>query len=647
MSFLMCFSGSLQGYIIMKYYCLVFASIILLSNNLSALPHSHDLSSTVPTVPSSQSHNEETLWTCSMHPQIRSDKPGKCPICSMDLIPLDTYNDTNESRLQVKLSETAQKLAEIETSKVVREAAFAEIELSGKLETDETTSAKIVAHFPGRIEKLYADFTGMKVAKGMHLAEIFGSDVYLNQREILLASNQILKAEESKNNQQINEAKLLYDSVMNKMRVLGYTNQEIDDIIKNGKISDTFTLYSPTDGVIINKNVINGQYFAKGETLFEISNLNKLWLIADAYELDLPFLKYGQLVDFKIAAVPGKIFKGRVIYIDPILDSSTRATKVRVIVDNEEGLLKPGMYLTATVYSQLDANGIAKIESLKEKWISPMHPQIIKDGPGRCDICGIELVPAEKFIKNSNVNNELPLVIPATAPLITGKKAVVYVEKGLGVYEPKTIVLGPKVGNKYIVVSGLNEGENVVTKGNFKIDSELQIKVSNEGMLKLLDENVKNMKINLKPVNEEKENTVIIAVSAFYFDIQKTLSDDNLSASLKSYSLFKLYLNNLTTLQKSDFNKITSVDLSKILKIISALNEKSDIDTAREKFSNLTTALSPFLIHLNHFSKLYSFKFSCSMAFDGKGAYWFQDTKEIANPYFGISMRTCGTEESE
>lgn len=631
----------------MKYFYPIFASFTLLCGNLNALPHSHDSDNPVSTTesPTIKTHVEETLWTCSMHPQIKSNKPGKCPICSMDLIPLAAYNDTYESKLQVKLSKTAQKLAEIETSKVVREAAFAEIELSGKLEIDETTSSKIVAHFPGRIEKLYADFTGMKVTKGMHLAEIFGSDVYLNQREILLASNQILKAEESKNSQQINEAKLLYASVMNKMRVLGYTEQEIEDIVKSGKVSDTFTLNSSIDGVIIKKNVINGQYFTKGETLFEISNLNKLWLIADAYELDLPFLRYGQRVDFKIAAVPGKIFKGRVIYIDSVVDLNTRAAKVRVIVDNEEGLLKPGMYLTATIYSQLDANGIAKAESLKGKWISPMHPQVIKDGPGRCDICGMELVPAENLINESNTNDEFPLVIPASAPLITGKKAVVYVEKEPGIYEPKTIIIGSKIGNKYIVVSGLDEGENVVSKGNFKIDSELQIKSSNEGMLKLLDENAKEKNNKLKAIDNENSNTVIIAVSAFYFDIQKTLSEDNLPASLKSYTLFNSYVKNLTVLQKSDFDKITGVDLSKTVEMISNLNENSNIDTARDKFFDLTVALSPLLTHLKHLIKADSFKFSCSMAFDGKGAYWFQDTKEIANPYFGNSMKTCGSEE--
>ncbi len=450
-------------------------------------------------------HNENgkqhqvKIWTCAMHPQIRMNKPGKCPICGMKLIPLKEKHNNSSSNLTVSLSPNAVKLAEVQTSKVVRKRAYAELKLNGILDYDETSTANIVANFSGRVEALYANYTGMFVKKGVHLAAVFGGELYVDQREILIAHKSLITAEKENNPERKQELLQTYNSVMNKMRVLGFTKEQVEKIIKRGKLSDTVIIYAPISGTIIKKNIVQGQYFKKGDNLFIISDLKHLWLNLDAYEMDIPFLRYGQKVTFSINALPGKIFTGKIVFIDPIMNTKNRTSKVRVLVDNNDNMLKPEMFATGTVSVEIGDKGVIKAKSLKGKWISPMHPEIINDKPGNCPICGMKLVPAETMgFYTESSNNKLPLVIPSTAPLITGKRVIVYVELKPGMYEAREVVLGPKVGDLYIVNSGLKTEEKVVTNGNFMIDSELQIKSGNAGMISMFDD--KNPDVQAKPM---------------------------------------------------------------------------------------------------------------------------------------------------
>lgn len=425
-------------------------------------------------------HSAETktqIWTCAMHPFIRSNKPGKCPICGMTLIPLkEEKQDTGAAVLQ--LSPEAVKLAEVAVSQVERKAVQAEIRLIGKLEYNEPRTVTISARFPGRIEKLFLNYMGAYLNKGDHIAELFSPELYVLQRELIITKDNMEAAEKSKNKIAIKSMSLVFTAAKNKAKIWGITDEQINNILSKDVITQTLNLYSPITGVVIKQNFLQGQYFKEGDTLFVISDTTELWLMLDAYEQDITFLRYGQKVEFSVEAYPGEKFYGTVAYIYPVLNESTRTIKVRVVVNNKNGKLKPGMFAHAVVFAQLIEKAIVIAPDLKGKWISPMHPEIIKDEPGKCDICGIDLVPSEKFIQaDTNLNKKinLPLVIPSTAPLITGKRAVVYVENKPGVYEGREIVLGPKVGNFYIVNEGLKEGEKVVTNGNFKIDSELQI----------------------------------------------------------------------------------------------------------------------------------------------------------------------------
>ena len=453
----------------------IFAVLLLLAFLIRGCPAANTENKT-----EKHNHSIETkaeVWTCAMHPFIRSDKPGKCPICGMNLIPLkEEKQDTGAAVLQ--LSPEAVKLAEVEVSPVERKAIQAEIRLIGKLEYNEPRTVTISARFPGRIEKLFLNYMGAYLNKGDHIAELFSPELYVLQRELIITKDNVEAVEKSGDNSLIEHKKLIFISAKNKAKIWGITDEQINNILNQHIITQTLNLYSPISGVVVKQNFLQGQYFKEGDTLFVISDTTQLWLMLDAYEQDISFLRYGQEVEFSVEAYPGEKFYGTIAYINPVLNEDTRTVKVRVVVNNKNGKLKPGMFARAVVFAQVGEKNIIVSPDLKGKWVSPMHPEIIKNGPGKCDICGMDLVPAEKFIKSDTSLNKkinLPLVIPSSAPLITGKRAVVYVENKPGVYEGREVVLGPKVGNFYIVNEGLKEGEKVVTNGNFMIDSELQI----------------------------------------------------------------------------------------------------------------------------------------------------------------------------
>jgi len=413
------------------------------------------------------------VWTCSMHPQIKLPAPGKCPICGMALIPL--ADESSGGGAVVTLSEEARKLAEVAVAPVERKFVEADIRMVGKIAFDETRTAVITARFPGRIDALFVNYTGEKVGKGDHLAEVYSPELLLAQRELLLAIKSAKKKDDK-----VDSGQPLLRSVLTRLRRWGFPDKQIEGIIQKGVISERLVLYAPIGGVVTEKRAVLGMYFAEQDKLFTIADLSRLWLNLDVYESDLKWLWFGQEVVFEAEAYPSETFKGSIVFISPVLDDATRTVAVRVDVDNQDGRLKPGMFVRAVAKARVAANGRAVADSLKGKWISPMHPEIIKDGPGFCDICGMPLVPAEQLLAGAQdaATATAPLVIPDTAPLLTGKRAVVYVELPgkPGSYEGREVELYGRAGDYYIVKSGLKEGENVVVNGNFKIDSAAQIR---------------------------------------------------------------------------------------------------------------------------------------------------------------------------
>jgi Cu(I)/Ag(I) efflux system membrane fusion protein len=426
----------------------------------------------------SKASSQQQMWTCAMHPQIRQPKPGKCPICFMDLIPVAMEEGQVEAR-QIVFSEDALKLMEIQTTLVERKFVEAEVRLVGKVEYDESRVKEISAWVPGRIDRLYVDFTGILVSKGDHMVYLYSPQLLSTQAELLQAVKAVKETGPDTSELIRRSSLATAEASKEKLRLLGLQKEQIEEIEKTGKPTDHLTIYAPIGGIVIARHANAGDYVETGAKIYTIADLSELWVKLDAYESDLAWLRYGQEVEFTTEAYPGETFKGTISFIDPVLNPMTRTVKLRVNVANPDGRLKPEMFVRAIVRTKVAAGGMAMDENMAGKWICPMHPSVVKTGPGQCDICGMDLVTTESLgYVSAKEPNEAPLVIPATAPLITGTRAVVYVRlegKEKPTFEGREIVLGPRAGDYYLVKEGLSEGEQVVTNGNFKIDSALQI----------------------------------------------------------------------------------------------------------------------------------------------------------------------------
>lgn len=366
------------------------------------------------------SHTEEsaaTIWTCSMHPSIRMDEPGKCPICAMDLIPLVQGGSASADPDAIRMTEAAAMLAKVQTTVVSRQKPVREVRLYGKVQTDERQLQNQVSHLSGRIEKLYASFTGETITSGQPLARIYSP-------EIITAQQELLEAARTKTIQPA-----IYEAAKEKLRQWKLTDQQIESIENSGTVQSTIEIVSNTTGVVIERLVNEGDYVSRGTILYRIADLSKVWVLFDAYESDLQFLRQNDRLKFSLKAWPGTEFTGTIAFIDPVIDPLTRVAKVRVEADNRSGRLKPEMFATGIVRSALSGQG-----------------------------------------------NEV--VIPRSAVLWTGRRSVVYVKQP-GSEEPvfrmREITLGPGLADSWLVKEGLSEGEEIVTNGTYSVDAAAQL----------------------------------------------------------------------------------------------------------------------------------------------------------------------------
>ncbi|MDK1020157.1 MAG: efflux RND transporter periplasmic adaptor subunit [Candidatus Hydrogenedentes bacterium] len=424
---------------------------------------------------------EISHWTCSMHPEINLPRPGQCPKCGMPLIPVKKGSQAmGEGFRTFTTSESAKALMNIQTMPVERRFATAEIRMVGKIDYDETKLGYITAWVPGRLDRLYVDYTGIEVNKGDHLVYLYSPELLTAQDELHRAAEAVARLRPDSSRVLVQMAKSNLEAAREKLRRWGLAEEQIDEAEEKGISSDHVTIYAPMGGTVIERFGQEGMWVTTGTRIYTVADLSEVWVKLDAYESDLTWLHYGQKVTITTEAYPGETFEGRIAFIEPTLDATTRTVKVRVNVPNANGKLKPEMFVRATVLAQAATRGRVMDPGLAGKWIGPMHPEIVKDGPGTCDICGMDLVRAEElgYVPLDISEDDKPLLIPVSAALVTGTRAIVYVEV-LGAerptYEGREIVLGPRLGKYYIVRSGLREGERVVTNGNFKIDSALQI----------------------------------------------------------------------------------------------------------------------------------------------------------------------------
>ena len=434
------------------------------------------------TTPASQAQDAPSaVFTCAMHPHVRQHGAGTCPLCGMALVPVANpmqAGSPGEPRLQV--TQAQRELMNIRTGPVVRRFPDAEIRLFGEVDYDETRIARITAWVPGRIEALYGNYSGLRVRQGDHLVRLYSPELFAAQAELIEAGRVLSALSERGSRSLLDSAQAMLDAARDKLRRLGMEREQIRAVEASGEAEEYVTINAPIGGVVIERHVAEGAYLGTGEPILTLADLDKVWVRLDAYETDLGWLRYGQLVELTSEALPGRLLEGQIAFIDPTVDPGTRTAKVRVNLDNAEGLLKPGMFMQAKLKVGLAATGRVLDARLAGKWISPMHPEIVKDGPGACDVCGMALVPAETlgYAVAEQAATEAPLMIPASAVMLTGARAIVYIEDkdaAEPTYLGREVTLGARAGDYYLVEGGLREGERVVVSGNFKIDSALEI----------------------------------------------------------------------------------------------------------------------------------------------------------------------------
>ena len=354
-------------------------------------------------------------WTCSMHPQIKLPKKGLCPICAMELIPVyEAGGDTDEGAgVSLTLSERSQKLAEVETAEVKYQEVSNEVRLVGKVDYDEAKLSYISAWVPGRIDRLFVDFTGTKVRKGDHLIKLYSPELLSTQQEYLQALKNLDDTKDSSLSVFRDTAQTTLESAKEKLRLYGINEEQIKDIVARGIPDEHMTIYSPVKGTVIQKNGFEGMYVKTGDRIYTIADLSKVWLYLEAYESDIQWLHYGQDVKVEAESYPGEVFRGKIAFIDPFVDEKTRTIKLRVNVDNAGEELKPGMFVRAVIQAVLGDGGKVYDEDLAGKWICPMHPDIVKEKQGPCDICGMDLIKTSEFgFADKPTTQKQVLVIP-------------------------------------------------------------------------------------------------------------------------------------------------------------------------------------------------------------------------------------------
>jgi membrane fusion protein, copper/silver efflux system len=588
-----------------------------------------------------QAAGESQQWVCSMnythHPADTSDHFRKCKFCGMDLIKADAVAAGPRT---FAVSAEAYALMDIQTARVERRFVESELRMVGKVRYDETRVKTLTSWVPGRLDRLFVDYTGVPVRKGDHMVELYSPELVATQEELLVAVRTVEKLRDSDSEFTKRTAQRTVDAAREKLRLLGLLPDQIKEIEAKGSASDTLTIRAPMGGIVIEKQARQGMYVKTGTPIYTIADLSQVWVKLDAYEADLAWLRYGHPVTLTTEAYPGELFKGTIAFIDPILNERTRTVKVRVNVPNPKGKLKPNMFVRATVRASVAEGGRVMASSLAGKYVCPMHPEEIKDSKGTCGICGMDLVSTESlgYVAAKEGEDAKPLVIPASAPLITGKRAIVYVQ------EPKSsqptftgyeIVLGPRAGDYYIVKSGLKEGDIVVTNGNFKIDSALQLQAKKSMMS---PDGAASGSHAKAPEPQVMPEEFVAPFAAFVKDYM-ALKDAMVGESLEDVHQRAADLRGkLPSTDVSSWTKQTPA----ISKALDALAKAEDMDTVHRQFSRLSNGLIAVLTAYGSPTGTPLHRIHCPMVLDNKGAFWISATKEVHNPYSPKMMPKCG-----
>ncbi|HSF44002.1 MAG TPA: efflux RND transporter periplasmic adaptor subunit [Thermoanaerobaculia bacterium] len=374
-----------------------------------------------------QGEAEAAYYTCPMHPHVEQHGPGQCPICGMTLVPV--FPETAAQSGVVSLDPAQARELGVRTSPVVKQPVASEIRAVGRVAFDETRLADVTVKFGGYIGKLYAEETGGYVKKGQTLFTLYSPELYAAQQEYLVA---LASQRAARGSAAPDRADYLVNAARQKLRLWDLEEWQIRQLAEGGKSVEQMPVTSPASGYVVEKDVVEGAAVTPGMRLFRIAGLDRVWVEAEVYESELPRVRVGQPAVVTLPSVPGEEIRGRVSLILPALNPETRTGRVRIAVANRPGpggvLLRPDMYTDV----RLTAEG------------------------------------------------RETLMVPESAILYTGPRRLVFLDLGEGRFQQREVTLGARSGDFYEVLSGLTEGDRVVTSGNFLVDAEARLRTGGE-----------------------------------------------------------------------------------------------------------------------------------------------------------------------
>jgi Cu(I)/Ag(I) efflux system membrane fusion protein len=537
-------------------------------------------------------------YTCSMHPQIRQNEPGDCPICGMDLIPLDNDN-SDADPMALTMSPTAMQLAGVQSMVVGNADANKSIRLNGKIQADERQNYTQSAHIPGRIENLSVNFTGEYVKKGQVLGQIYSP-------ELATAQEELFQAQKIKDTQPA-----LFNAAKEKLKNWKLTDSQIQQILATGKVTEQLPILANFSGYVTEKMVNLGDYVNRGEPIYQIADLSKVWVLFDVYESELQWIKKGDQIEFTVPSLPGETFTGKLSFIDPMINPQTRVAKARLEVSNSNLKFKPEMFVSG------------KVES-----------------------------------KGSSKDNSI--VVPKTAVMWTGTRSVVYVKNTTNqavTFKLREVTLGAALGDEYVIASGLKSGEEIAVNGTFSIDAAAQLAgkpsmMSPEGGAVMSGHNHSGMsEAKMEMTGQTSAGYVEISSKAKnelkpvfdnYFKLKNALTKDDLS---NAKSTAATMLASVEKVNMSEFKGDAHMEWMKYEKSIKAALVKVKSAKALDEIRKSFLPLSDEMVGLAENFKPLSSKIyvqHCPMADSNRGADWLSLEENIVNPYFGESMLTCG-----
>ncbi len=526
----------------------------------------------------------DEVWTCSMHPSIRDDGPGTCPICAMDLIPASAA-EADDDAFSMTMTESAMRLAEIQVVEAKFERPEINVRAPGVITTDERTQNTISAHFSGRITELNVNYTGARVREGQPMATVYSDDLIIAQRELL----------ESYRRRNANPG--LYESARQKLLFWDIREEQIDMIIEKGEPVRQLEILAPASGVVTELGVSRGDYFRSGTTLFTISDLSRVWINFDLFEDESHFVKTGQTIHFSTRTNPGAKHEATITWVDPLLDTSRRTVRARAEARNRSGELRPGMLLNGELFVETD---------------------------------------------------EAKVLIPSSAVLWTGPRSMVYVYEKRDDshrFEAREVTLGNRAGDYYVIEEGLEEGEQVVFHGAFKIDSEMQLSDRFSMMNRdkgRLPEDPHNREV--QDVSDEVSEDFRAEFTAFiemYLEVKDALVESDFDEASAKTGQMKEQLEAIGEHRNDGDAHVLWMEMyGNIAGHLRPVANAGDIETLRSEFRFLSDMLVDAVKAFGIEGVVY--QQYCPMAFDDEGAFWLSTEEQIKNPYLPETMLMCG-----